>query len=451
MTRPAIARTAAAYAASILVLCLPALWNQFPLMYDDVGGYLDRWPSETLGLGRSTVYGLLLWITRSAAFVPVILLQALVTIFVVDRALAALAPRERPPWLLPVVIAAIAATSGVALFVSKAIPDAWEAPGVLALHLLAWHAERLTIPERVALAAIVALAGASHMAMLGVMAGLSLVYLMIWLARRNRDPAPASIGLALAAVWSGLLLLVIGNTVVTGSPALASDGEIILFGRMVEDGSARQILSEECPRADWRLCDDRDALPAYAEAFIFDADSPLQKIGGDHDPRVHREIVAIIERSLARHPLEHLRRAIALTATQLVDVGVGGVIEPLMSAHTRWVLSRNAPSLLPAFDAARQQSGDIDLGGWSDWIVVPVSLAGSFCLPLLAALAWRRGLRRDAMLPAAVFLALLGNAAICGILVGSNDRYQARLVWLAPLAVGLTLWAMARTTRQKST
>jgi hypothetical protein len=40
-------------------------------------------------------------------------------------------------------------------------------------------------------------------------------------------------------------------------------------------------------------------------------------------------------------------------------------------------------------------------------------------------------------LPGVLFVALLGNAAICSILVGSNDRYQARLVWLAPLAVGL--------------
>jgi hypothetical protein len=55
-------------------------------MYDDVGGYLERWPTRGLGLGRSTVYGLLLRLTRSAAFVPAIVLQALVTVFVVDDA-----------------------------------------------------------------------------------------------------------------------------------------------------------------------------------------------------------------------------------------------------------------------------------------------------------------------------------------------------------------------------
>jgi hypothetical protein len=75
---------------------------------------------------------------------------------------------------------------------------------------------------------------------------------------------------------------------------------------------------------------------------------------------------------------------------------------------------------------------------------VPLSRGASFGLPLLAVLLWRRGRRRAAMLPAAVFLALLGNAAICGVVVGSNDRYQSRLAWLAMLAIGLTAPGLVR-------
>ena len=149
------------------------------------------------------------------------------------------------------------------------------------------------------------------------------------------------------------------------------------------------------------------------------------------------EIGSIIARSLVRHPLAHAVRAVELTATQFVDVGTGGAMEPLMGWHTRWILTRDAPALVAPYDAARQQTEDVDLGDWSDFVVVPVSIAASFVLPVLAVLLWRRGRRRDAMLPGVLFVALLGNAAICSILVGSNDRYQARLVWLAPLAVGL--------------
>ena len=444
MASPTIARHAAAYVAAVVLLCLPALWNGFPLMFDDVGGYLERWPSGSLGIGRSAVYGLLLWITQSASFFPVIVLQALVTTFVVDRAIKVFVGPDCSRWLLPVVIAAIAAATGAAMFVSKAIPDAWAAPGVLALHLLAWHTESLTKFERGAMAAIVAFAGASHMATFGVLAGLSVLYAIAWLARRRLGVAPQGTGYAIAAVWSGLLLLMAGNAVVTGRAALMPGGEIFLLGRMMEDGMAAEILSEECPRPDWQLCLYRDALPSYQEAFIFDTDSPLRSIGGEHDPRARDEIASIIARSLARHPLAHAGRAIALTATQFVNVGTGGAMEPMISWHTRWALTRYAPALIPPFDAAHQQTDTIDMGSWSDWVVGPASIAASFALPVLAVLLWRSGRRREAMLPAFLFLALLGNAAICGVMTRSIDRYQARLVWLAELAVGLTGQAFAR-------
>jgi hypothetical protein len=442
--RTPLLREAPVYAVAVLVLCLPAVWNGFPLIFDDVGGYLERWPSGSLGLGRSTVYGLLLWLTRSTLFVPVIVLQALVTTFVIDRAIQAFVPGARPKWLLAVTVAVLAAVSGVAFFVSDPIPDAWAAPSVLALHLLVWHSHRLSNGERFVMAAIVAFAGASHMAMFAVLAGMSVVHAAAWLARRRLRLAPHGIGVAVVAVWSGLVLQVAGNFIVTGRIALQADGEIFLFARMIEDGMAGDVLSEECPRADWKLCRYRDALPSYAEAFMFVPDSLLEKIGGAYDPDARREIATIITRALVRHPLANASRAIELTATQFVDVGTGGAMEPSQSGHTRAELIRRAPALVPWYDSARQQTGDIDVSDWSDWIVVPVSLVGAFALPLFAVLLWRRGLRREAMLPALLFLALLGNAAVCGVVAGSNDRYQARLVWLAPLAIGLTGRALAR-------
>jgi hypothetical protein len=439
-----VLRAAPAYVVAVLLLCLPAAWNGFPLMFDDVAGYLERWPTGSLALGRSTIYGMMLWFTRSTLFVPVIVLQALVTTFVIDRAIKAFAPETPRQSLLVVAVAVLAAVSGVALFVSKPIPDAWAAPSVLALHLLVWAPRRFSNGERFVMAAIVAFTGAAHMAMFAVLAGLSVIYAAVWLARLRLGLAPRGIGLAVAAVWSGLVLQTAGNFIVTGRIGLQADGQIFLFARMIEDGMVGDVLSEECPRAGWKLCPYRDALPDYAEAFLFIPGSLLEKIGGAFDPGARREIAAITARALARHPLAHAARAIALTATQFLDVGTGGEMERPWSGFTREALGRHAPALVPWFDAARQQTHDIDMSNWSDWVVVPVSELASFALPLVAVLLWRRGMRREAMLPALLFLALLGNAAVCGVVAGSNDRYQARLVWLAPLAIGLVAPALVR-------
>jgi hypothetical protein len=443
MAKHEIARRATDYAIAATLLCLPAIWNGFPIMFDDVGGYLERWPSASLGFGRSAVYGLLLWITRSVSFFPAILLQASATTFVIDCAIRNFVP-ARPRWLLVGAIAALSATSGVALFVSRAMPDVWAALAVLALHLLAWHADHLSKFERIALSMIVAFAGAAHMATLAVLTGLSIVYGIAWLARRKLVVAPGGFWPSALAAWSGLFLLLAVDFIVAGRFALTPGGEVFLFGGLVADGTAGEILAEECPRVDWQLCSYRKELPASAEAFIFDGDGPLQKIGGWQDPRALKEIASIIERSLVRHPLEQAAHAVALTAQQFVDVGIGEAMSPLTAAHARWTLTLYAPSILPYFDTARQQAASIDLSTWSQCIVAPVSLAASCMLPIIGVILWRRNRRREAVLPLALFLALLGNAAVCGVASHPDDRYQARLAWLAVLAVGLSGQGLAQ-------
>ena len=48
---------------------------------------------------------------------------------------------------------------------------------------------------------------------------------------------------------------------------------------------------------------------------------------------------------------------------------------------------------------------------------------------------WRRRGDDLTLLAGTVCLALLGNAAICGVISGPHDRYGARLVWIATFTV----------------
>jgi len=59
-----------------LILMLPALWNRFPLLEYDTGGYLARWFEGYLVPSRSTTYGLFLAGGWPLDFWPIVLLQA---------------------------------------------------------------------------------------------------------------------------------------------------------------------------------------------------------------------------------------------------------------------------------------------------------------------------------------------------------------------------------------
>src|SRR5947209_11256892 len=73
-----VRRFTAAIAATLMLLT-PALWNGFPLLQYDTGGYIARWYEGTLEESRSTVYGLFLNVLARPDFWPAALVQAALT------------------------------------------------------------------------------------------------------------------------------------------------------------------------------------------------------------------------------------------------------------------------------------------------------------------------------------------------------------------------------------
>src|SRR5262249_43313662 len=68
----------AAFLLMIAMLLVPALWNGFPFIFADTGGYLARPYLHQLDLGRSALYGLFLALGVGFDFWPVVLVQAVV-------------------------------------------------------------------------------------------------------------------------------------------------------------------------------------------------------------------------------------------------------------------------------------------------------------------------------------------------------------------------------------
>jgi predicted permease len=89
--------------------------------------------------------------------------------------------------------------------------------------------------------------------------------------------------------------------------------------------------------------------------------------------------------------------------------------------------------------AARQQHDGLDFPV-INWLQVPAAYLAMALLPVIALFALRRKSFADiGELAAAVMLAMLANAAVFGILATAHDRYGARMVWLACLAVALAI------------
>src|ERR1700760_111988 len=74
-------------AAIPLMLLAPALWNTYPLLQSDTGGYLARWYEGYLVPSRSTTFGLYLHYGEPTSFWLNLGIQALATMWILQLTL----------------------------------------------------------------------------------------------------------------------------------------------------------------------------------------------------------------------------------------------------------------------------------------------------------------------------------------------------------------------------
>jgi hypothetical protein len=425
--------------AMIVALLWPALWNGFPIVFHDTGGYLDAAMSGILANGRSTLYGLFLRFGIPSDFWLNIVIQAGVIAWLIAAALRAHGLGGRANLLLLVTIGMAALTS-LPWYAAQLMPDVWLPAGVIAFYLLAFRAGAFRGWENLLLGFVVAFAIASHMATLALMLGLVAV-LLLWrfLIRSARlQPALRTPALAVAA---GVLLILTANLMIAGRFAFTPGGENFLFGRLVETGIAKQYVADHCPDPNLRVCTFRNELPDKGDDWLWDTNSPLWRIGGWE--KFAGEAQHIVLDSLPAYPLLHLRAAATGMVRQFFLLRSGDDIVG-WTWHTHGMLKKFAPKAYPAFLAARQQRTGFDFT-WLNMLHVPVAFGAVIGLAVIVLLGRRRIVRRSAAtLSLFMLIVLAGNAVICGVLSNPHARYQSRLIWLAPLALLVAFGGMRR-------
>jgi hypothetical protein len=241
---------------------------------------------------------------------------------------------------------------------------------------------------------------------------------------------------------AGLVLVIAGNFDFTGQVFISRAAAPFVFARMLQDGIVMRLLDDTCPKSGYRLCAYKEELPPTADGYLWTPHSPFFQLG--HFAGTATESERIVRDAIVRYPLLQLRAAIVDSATQFIRFRTGDQIEP-----QEWVLApvlaRFIPAQMPAYFAARQQKGTIDFRLLSAVHVAIgfLALAGS-----LVMLAWsiRRKRYEEALLLMFLLSALVGNAVVCGVLSGPHDRYQSRLIWLAPFALFLAIAGSRNTT-----
>jgi hypothetical protein len=471
-----------------ILLLLPAIWNGHPFLFPDSEHYFSIGKSivgsiagkiagalmaggagsasggepvaaqagsgglAAIAGGRSPVYAVLLYglAVRAGIWGIVILQSALVswlTVMVLNLV-----------WGVRRAGAVVAALAGLALvtpagaFSGFLMPDVFAATFVLAAVLLVFDATA-SRGRSLVYASVIALSLVMHatIILLGACA-FALVALCL--------PIPAARRLVRAEslLWlAGALVLSIAFNAAYVRLAERLSGHTIsappyLMARVIADGPGQKLLAATCttPAAPFAAC-------AFAHQSFVDHNDFLWG-NASHGPNfsaspqdLKTALIAeegrFVRDAVARYPVEQLIASTHNALRQFVRVGmeefsIGTHLLVDDDAFRHAAILKTIPSLEGCLD---RPGSCPDEGALLPTLRLAygVNLLSCFGALAVTMLYWtvrprlrnaaRARLDRPMLIGTGLCLLLLINAAACGALSGPHDRYQTRLVWLAPL------------------
>jgi hypothetical protein len=219
------------------------------------------------------------------------------------------------------------------------------------------------------------------------------------------------------------------NLLAHGRFAVSPFGNVFLLARVIYDGPGKEALRHECPKQQWRLCAFVDALPPTSDDFLWTPDSPFYQVGGAKV--VSQDAGAILRAALGLNPTGILRAAARNALEQFHRFDSGDGLNPWPEQVSPRI-ERDFPATeFAAYSSAAQQRGLLSVPVLLGWVHRATGIGGI----IAAAILVPTGLRRRAACTGFllfVLLALPVSAAITGALSTPHERYQSRIMWLAP-------------------
>jgi hypothetical protein len=255
------------------------------------------------------------------------------------------------------------------------------------------------------------------------------------MVRRRSIPWIGATGIAAALVvaFAGEALFGCGVTKLVGAPPLRPP---FLMARTIADGPGYRYLLANCPQSGFTVCQFLDRLPRdTSEDFLWNTD-PEKGVFAVADPVTRRKLAAeqfrFVRATLAFDPMGVLAAALRDVWLQLRQFDFD---EFNYNADQRNFLSTHIPEpYLVRMKNTRAWREAIPARALSLTTEIAVVLSIIYLAMALVRAKISGRDRRSMLLVAAVIAGVITNAAVCGAMSRPLDRYQARVIWLLPLA-----------------
>ncbi len=378
---------------------------------------------------RSLIYSLLAYLLRmpGQSLLTLVVFQAGVVAFLVLLTQRLMAPDATKPGQLGM-IAATALLTSAGWSAATAMPDIFAGVVLLGSIPLTLYLERLGMAERTGLVLLIALAITAHashlpLALATLLTGGAIRY---HLRRPGRAEAVRDVFWILSAPILALAALFALSYVGFGTVSVAPKRYPILLARSISDGPGLRYLQEHCGAKKYAICEVFGTdFPTHPREFLWGRNGVRYRATSEQMERIRNEEWSIVRNAAAEYPMLQLGSSAKNVFRQFGSFGLGKV-------DFRAALVVGPSGRVDLVDVTEDRPR---LRTWFSAIFYVVFAASLAILVLVS--RQLANIERGAVL--LVGVGLVSNAAICGVLSGVSDRYQARVAWAIPLLAMLIL------------
>jgi hypothetical protein len=393
--------------------------------------------------GRSIYYGALVYAGDLLdRFWPTILMQAAAVALAVGLTLYLTIGFS---WLaLAMIVSGLALVTPMAFFASFLMPDVFAGVAILGAANLAVLADRMSRTTMLAWISLICAAALFHTSHLLLMVAIFSLCVLCKAILKIEISWKGVAGLAfcIAFAFAGEAAF---NIAVKKSLGAEPVRPPYLMARLIADGPGADYLKANCPQANFTVCRFVDRLPlSSAENFLWNSDPNQGGVFATSDPDTRRLLVAeqnyFILATVKYDPLGVIGSVLRNGISQIAVIGLTEF--NYQEINLSFYRSHVPQNYLTIMQETKAWNDQMPVGPASKLVVASTVLSIVFIAWLL--IQNHRAVERDRRFETFAGMIIAGvllNAFICGALSGPTERYQTRVIWLAPfLACLLYFW-----------
>jgi hypothetical protein len=439
--------------ASILsgtfILMLIAFYNGYPLVYSDTGTYIWSGFRPFIPVDRPVFYGLFVrHISLAFSLWPVILVQNFITSWVIYEVVAHFFPVHKRWHIFLLVISGLTFLTGAAWYSNQIMPDFMTPLVILIMYLLLSAA--LVRWKVWVFSFILIFCLVSHFSHV-IIAFALLFLLLIFKTFRRKNIfryqfiQKTRLWLCICLTVVALLIFPVTNYVANGHFVVSEGSHVFYMSHLVDTGILEKLLKENCGNPelkDCTLCRMKDSLPHDAATFIWSG-KYLERSGGWKASR--EEYSRIIRFSLKHETFLAMTiyKDFIYSLVQLASNEIGSGLSPYVEESAPYSqIKDNFPTELNNYLNSKQNVSEgtqlnFDFVNQLNYIFLGFVLV--FLIFIFS------GSLSKSFSPATmgfIIFMLAGiiiNAVVTASLTNAYNRYEARVVWLAELAVAIAV------------